>query len=94
MKQFIQKILGKTGFQIRRTSTLQGHNPGSITRPIGRLDLFLEDIRARGFMPRGIIDVGANRGEWTRLALSIFPNAPVIMIEPQDEIEVCLSQLT
>jgi FkbM family methyltransferase len=94
MKQFIQKILGKTGFQIRRTSTLQGHNPGSITRPIGRLDLFLEDIRARGFMPRGIIDIGANRGEWTRLALSIFPNTPVIMIEPQAEMEVFLSQLT
>lgn len=93
MKQLIQKLLGKIGFQIRRTSTLQGRNPGSTSRPIGRLDLFLEDLRARGFMPRGIIDVGAHRGDWTRLALSIFPRTPVIMIEPQDEMQMFLSEL-
>jgi FkbM family methyltransferase len=93
MKQLVQKLFGKLGYSIRRTSTLHGHNPGSITRPIGVLDLFLEDIRARGFMPRGIIDVGAHRGDWTRLALSIFPKTPVIMIEPQDEMEVILSEL-
>ena len=87
MKQLVQNILGHFGFAIRRTSTLHGHNPGSVTRPIGRLDLFLEDIRARGFVPRGIMDVGAHRGDWTRLALSVFPKTPVIMIEPQDEME-------
>src|ERR1039457_4070567 len=94
MKQLVQKLLGKVGYAIRRTSTLHGHNPGSVTRPIGRLDLFLEDIRARGFIPRGIIDVGAHRGDWTRLALSIFSKTPVIMIEPQDEMEAFLLQLT
>jgi FkbM family methyltransferase len=46
---------------------------------------FLEDARARGFAPRGIIDVGANRGDWTRMALSVFPGAQVIMVEPQAE---------
>jgi FkbM family methyltransferase len=93
MKQLIQELLGNFGYVIRRTSTLHGHNPGSVTRPIGALNLFLEDIRARGFIPRGIIDVGAHRGDWTRLALSIFPKTPVIMIEPQDEMEVFLSEL-
>jgi FkbM family methyltransferase len=94
MKQLVQKLLGKFGYAIRRTSTLRGGNPGSATRPIGAWDLFLEDIRARGFVPRGIIDVGANRGDWTRMALSIFPKTPVLMIEPQDEMEVSLSELT
>jgi len=94
MKQRVQNLLGKFGYTIRRTSTLHGHNPGSITRPIGALDLFLEDIRARGFTPRGIIDVGAHRGNWIRLALSIFPKTPVIMIEPQDEMEICLSDFS
>lgn len=60
---------------------------------IGTLAGFLGDIRARGFKPRGIIDVGANRGDWTRLALSTFPEASVIMIEPQDEMEPYLSKL-
>lgn len=92
MKQIIQKFLGKFGYTFRRTNTLRGGNPASITRPIGVLDLFLEDIRVRGFAPRGIIDVGAHRGDWTKLALSIFPNTPVIMIEPQDEMEGFLSE--
>jgi FkbM family methyltransferase len=94
MKQLVQNILGKFGYALRRTSTLQGHAPGSATRPIGEINLFLEDMRARGFSPRGIIDVGANQGDWTRLVLSIFPNTPVLMIEPQEEMEVLLSALT
>src|SRR5271170_4453942 len=93
MKQLVQNLLAKYGYAIRRTSTLHGHNPGSVTRPIGDLNLFLEDIRARDFVPRGIIDVGANRGDWTRLALTTFPGTPVLMIEPQNEMEASLSQL-
>jgi FkbM family methyltransferase len=53
----------------------------------------LEDVRARGFVPRGIIDVGANRGEWTRMALAVFPGAHVIMIEPQAEMVASLETL-
>ncbi len=94
MKQLVQKLLGTFGYAIRRTNTLQGGNPGSATRPIGAWDLFLEDIRARGFKPRGIIDVGANRGNWTRMALAVFPRTPVLMIEPQDEMEASLAELT
>ncbi|HTR43115.1 MAG TPA: FkbM family methyltransferase [Pseudomonadales bacterium] len=93
MKQFVQNLLAQFGYAIRRTSTLQGYAPGSATRPIAELNLFLEDLRARGFAPRGIIDVGANKGEWTRLALSIFPKTPVLMIEPQEEMETRLSEL-
>jgi len=60
---------------------------------IGAIVDFLENIRTRGFIPRGIVDVGANRGDWTRLALSIFPDASVIMIEPQDEMQPYLFKL-
>ena len=55
--------------------------------------MFLEDIKARGLEPRGIIDVGANRGDWTVMALSVFPDARVMMIEPQREMRAFLSQL-
>jgi FkbM family methyltransferase len=60
---------------------------------IGKIVGFFRGIQARGFTPRGIIDVGANRGDWARLALSIFPDASVIMIEPQDEMQPYLSKL-
>lgn len=63
-------------------------------KEIGSMAGFLEDLRTRGFTPRGIIDVGANRGDWTRVALSIFPNASVIMIEPQHEMQPYLSKLS
>ena len=52
MKQLVQTLLGKFGYSIRRTSTLQGGKPGSATRPIGACDLFLEDIRAPRFHTR------------------------------------------
>ncbi len=59
--------------------------PGSRERPIGGLTSFLEDVRARGFIPRGIIDVGAHRGDWTRAVATLFPEAEFIMIEPLAE---------
>ena len=31
-----------------------------------------------------IIDVGANRGNYTDFALTLFPNAKVVLIEPND----------
>jgi FkbM family methyltransferase len=37
--------------------------------------------------------VGANRGEWTRMALSIYPQASVVMVEPQDEMDAPLFAL-
>ena len=66
---------------------------GSEGRPIGDVKRFLEDVRARGFRPRGILDVGANRGRWTLLALSIFPDAEVVMVEPQEEMRPILEAI-
>src|SRR6516225_6454574 len=83
IKSAIKSGLDALGVEIRR-------NRGGA---IGTIVDFLENIRTRGFIPRGIVDVGANRGDWTRLALSIFPDASVIMIEPQDEMQPYLSKL-
>jgi FkbM family methyltransferase len=54
---------------------------------------FLKDVRASGFVPRGIIDVGANQGGWTKDALSVFPEAHIIMVEPQAEMMFPLEAL-
>ena len=58
MKQFVQELLGKFGYAIRRTSMLQGGDPGSASRPIGQIKLFLEDVRARGFNPEVLLTWG------------------------------------
>jgi FkbM family methyltransferase len=93
MKNLAKSVLKKFGFQLRRISTEVPPAAGSSERPIANIRSFLEDIKARGFMPRGILDVGANRGDWSRMALSIFPGTPIVMIEPQNEMEERLSIL-
>jgi len=40
-------------------------------------------LRDRGVWPRSVIDGGACVGDWTRLLRRVFPEARVLMIEPQ-----------
>lgn len=42
-----------------------------------------ERLRAKGFRPTSVIDVGAYEGNWTRLVRRVFADVPVLMIEPQ-----------
>jgi FkbM family methyltransferase len=92
MKSFIKTACLSVGIEVRRTQPPQ---PGSAKRPIASgVKSFLEDVKARGFSPRGIVDIGANRGDWTRVALSVFPSTPVIMIEPQNEMQEHLVALS
>lgn len=67
--------------------------PGAVERPIGNVRAFLEDIKFRGFHPRGLLDVGANIGDWTRMALSIYPDLAFVLIEPQREMVTSLQAL-
>jgi FkbM family methyltransferase len=92
-KHLIQQALSWFGLELHRIEFLKGFSPGSATRPIGRLESFLKDIKARGFQPRGIIDGGGHRGEWSKLALSVFGDTPLIIIEPQEELYKDLSIL-
>lgn len=41
----------------------------------------LQKIMKCGFEPRTILDVGANRGEWTQMTMRTFPKAKYLMIE-------------
>jgi FkbM family methyltransferase len=42
----------------------------------------LAAMARRGFSPRTIVDVGAFRGEWSRIARQIWPASRLVMIEP------------
>jgi len=86
MKRWLKSFLRSRGLEIRRVQPGE-FTPGSPDRPLGDIYRFLEDIKARGFAPRGIVDVGANVGGWARMALSVFPGTPVVLIEPQEEME-------
>lgn len=61
--------------------------------PAGRFDGMRDALvllRSAGYRPRVIIDVGANRGEWTRLAREVFPDSIFHLFEPQP---VCVAAL-
>jgi FkbM family methyltransferase len=50
-------------------------------------DYFFEALKARGFAPKHIVDVGASHGIWSRTALKYFPDAYYTLIEPQAWLE-------
>jgi FkbM family methyltransferase len=47
------------------------------------LSTFFLNLKAIGFTPKHIIDVGANHGSWTREALKYFPDSYYTLVEPQ-----------
>lgn len=47
-------------------------------------------VAAKGFSPAAIIDVGAYEGNWTRSVREVFPDAFVLMVEPQTGKASCL----
>jgi FkbM family methyltransferase len=80
IKHFLNKTLKQLGrdlgLEIRRLKS-----------SIGVMEGFLNHLRAVGFKPRSVLDVGANKAEWSELARKFFPDAKFILIEPQMELE-------
>ena len=54
---------------------------------------FFQCIKNLGFNPSHIVDVGANRGTWTRNAFQYFPDAYFSMFEPQAYLSGSLTDL-
>lgn len=54
---------------------------------------FFSLLKRYGFAPRWILDVGANRGHWTREAFARFPEASFVMVEPQDALKPYVADL-
>ncbi len=77
--KFSKPILSKFGYE-RKTEI---NNP----LPKGKnllLQTLFTNVKKMGFTPKHIIDVGANRGTWTREVLNYFPDAYFTLIEPQE----------
>jgi FkbM family methyltransferase len=84
MRQLAKDLFRKAGFRLERW------------RPSNRFDAMadaLELLKRQDFHPRVIIDGGANAGNWTRMALHVFPDAAVHLIEPQPACRPALERL-
>lgn len=53
-------------------------------------ELAYRRLAGQGYLPDLIIDVGAYEGDWSRLARKVFPDAPILLVEPQAEKEAPL----
>lgn len=76
MKRCVQWALERMGCRLVRLNDLRRSPLQDLLRLLRRFD----------FAPNHILDVGANRGMWTRQALEIFPDAHYTLLEPQQEL--------
>lgn len=83
MKSAIKKLFYLLGFEIKKTT----FPIGSPQRPVGDMKKLLEDLKYRGLNCKAILDVGANKTDWSRMAKSVFTDAVFCLIEPQVEME-------
>lgn len=83
LKDTIKSGLQRVGYDITPYHT----KPAFYLRPVGEMRFLLEDLRARGFRPQSILDVGGNIGEWSKLARAVFPEGELFIVEPQAEMK-------
>ena len=53
----------------------------------------LQAMARLGFEPNSVIDVGAFKGDWSRLARCVWPRARVVMVEPNSENHAALASV-
>ena len=86
MKKLVKSLAHNLGYDITKQSNMK-YIPGSSNRSIGNMTFFMEDLKARGLYPLSILDVGANKADWSRQAKAVFPDARCLLIEPQLEMK-------
>lgn len=105
LKSIIKKIFKNFGYDIQKwkpviksDKTIRkliqqfDFKPTSQNRPIGDLNTFLNDIKARGFNCNIVLDIGSNIGEWSMSVKKIFPQAIFYLIDPIIEMKEYLEE--
>lgn len=85
MKKLIHFTLRKLGYRVVRVE--EGPRASEGLAP------FFTLLKRFGFAPRHILDIGANRGLWTREAIKFFPDARYTLVEPQDYLKTYIQDL-
>jgi FkbM family methyltransferase len=88
IKRAIQSTLRMFGYGLSRLP--QGTNIASSAYGWNN---FFPLLRSFGFVPKHIVDIGADKGEWTREATKYFPRAHYTLVEPQDELKIHVQDL-
>jgi FkbM family methyltransferase len=91
IRKLIQSTVGKFGYRLVRKEPIVPPQPPP--PPSYGLEPFLGLLKRYGFDPKHVVDVGANRGTWTRRAVQFFPSAQYTLIEPQDQLETYIQDL-
>jgi FkbM family methyltransferase len=76
-RRLVQSAFEQLGYRLIRIQTAE---------PVFGIYYFFPLLKRLGFAPRHVIDVGANKGNWTRTAFRYFPKASYTLIEPQGEL--------
>jgi FkbM family methyltransferase len=78
LTRIFEPIIKRMGYEKEiKNNTANSNNKNSL------LAIFFSNLLSMGFMPKHIVDVGANHGTWTKEALKYFPDAFYTLIEPQ-----------
>jgi FkbM family methyltransferase len=92
IRKLIQSTVGKFGYRlVRKEPVVQQPQPAP--QPTYGLESFLGLLKRFGFDPKHMVDIGANRGTWTRKAVQFFPNAQYTLVEPQDQLKNYIQDL-
>ncbi len=78
MKNLVRNILRKRGYELTKIS---------YRNDTGKMDACLKGLKSRGLNCTTIVDVGANKANWSKMAKKIFPEAKFHLIEPQIEMK-------
>jgi FkbM family methyltransferase len=87
MKQLIKRLFKLFGLKITKIG-------GGSENHIGSMTALLKHLKNQGLKCESILDVGANKTNWSRMAKTIFPKANFYLIEPQIEMEAYLKKFT
>src|SRR5271170_3934484 len=85
IKRLVQSTLQVFGYRLTRLN--------SKAQPAYGLGFFFALLKRYGFAPKHVLDIGANYGNWTREAVTYFPDADYTLVEPQDELKIHIQDL-
>lgn len=77
MRDVYRKLWQKFRYRIAHSSKF----------PKGDVTSFCLHLAEHGFTPNQIVDIGANKGRWSRKAAKVFPACSFTLIEPQIEMK-------
>tara|TARA_R100000935_G_scaffold1517_1_gene4863 strand:+ start:44736 stop:45503 length:768 start_codon:yes stop_codon:yes gene_type:complete len=92
-KKFLKKLISSA---IAPVALRVGYRKISLNKLEAKnqlLNYCFVSLKQMGFTPKHIVDVGANKGTWTREAMHYFPDAYYTLIEPQKRLKVHFEDL-